>query len=290
VRNRSSNTANLKTQSHNRDILVLEPGRRSRHYWRDLVRFRELFFFLAWRDILVRYKQTIIGIAWAVVRPVLTMIVFTVIFDRIAKLPDGGIPYPILVFSAMMPWQFFANALTESSNSMIVNANLISKIYFPRMILPAASIIVALVDFAISFAILIALVVIYQFPISGNLAALPGFIGLAFLAALGPGLLITALNVQYRDFRYIVPFIVQMGLYVSPVGFRSDVVPEQWRLFYALNPMVSVIDGFRWAICGSESAAIYWPGFYLSLALVALNLSVGVWYFRKMERGFADVI
>lgn len=270
--------------------LVIEPGRASRHYWKDLYRYRELFFFLAWRDLLVRYKQTAIGIAWAVLRPVLTMLVFTVVFGKIAKLPDGGIPYPILVFSAMLPWQFFANALTESSGSLVANANLVSKIYFPRMILPASSVIVALVDFAISFAILLALVVFYQFPISWNFLALPGFVVLAFLAALGPGLLITALNVKYRDFRYVVPFIVQMGLYISPVGFRSDVIPEQWRLLYSLNPMVGVIDGFRWSIAGPAAARLHLPGFWLSLAIVAVFLFLGIFYFRRTERQFADVI
>ncbi len=252
--------------------------------------YRELFFFLAWRDVLVRYKQTVIGIAWAVVRPLLTMAVFTVIFGRVAKLPDGGVPYPILIFSALLPWQFFATALSESSNSLIINANLISKVYFPRMILPTATIIVALVDFAISFGILAVMMVIYHYPLSISILSLPLFVILAFLAAWGPGLLITALNVKYRDFRYVVPFIVQMGLYISPVGFRSDVVPEQWRLLYSLNPMVGVIDGFRWAICGREAASVYLPGFALSLVTVITLLCLGIAYFRKTERGFADVI
>jgi len=232
----------------------------------------------------------VIGVAWAVLRPLLTMAVFVVVFGKIAKLPDGGIPYPILVFSAMLPWQFFANALSESSGSLVGNASLVSKIYFPRMILPASAVIVALVDFAISFVLLLILVAVYQFPLSWNLLVLPGFILLAFLAALGPGLFITALNVKYRDFRYVVPFIVQMGLYISPVGFRSDIVPEQWRLLYSLNPMVGVIDGFRWCIAGPEAAALYLPGFWLSLGVVAATLFLGVWYFRKTERQFADVI
>lgn len=277
-------------ESETQPSLVIEAGRASRHYWRDLYRYRELFYFLAWRDLLVRYKQTVIGVAWAVLRPVLTMVVFTIIFGKMAKLPDGGIPYPILVFSAMLPWQFFANALSESSGSLVSNANLVSKIYFPRMILPASSVIVALVDFAISFALLLLLVAIYQFPLPWTFLALPGFILLAFLAALGPGLLITALNVKYRDFRYVVPFIVQMGLYISPVGFRSDVVPEQWRLVYSLNPMVGVIDGFRWSIGGPDAAALYLPGFWLSIVIVAANLFLGIWYFRRTERQFADVI
>ncbi len=277
-------------ESPTRPSLLIEPGRSSRNYWRDLYSYRELFYFLAWRDLLVRYKQTVIGVAWAVLRPVLTMIVFTVVFGKIAKLPDGGVPYPILVFSAMLPWQFFANALTESGASLVGNANLVSKIYFPRMILPASSVFVALVDFAISFVLLLILCAIYQFSLSWTLLAMPAFVLLAFLAALGPGLLFTALNVKYRDFRYVVPFIVQMGLYISPVGFSSGVVPPEWRFLYSLNPMVGVIDGFRWSVGGPETSTLYLPGFWVSLLVVAVNLWIGIWYFRKAEREFADVI
>jgi lipopolysaccharide transport system permease protein len=269
--------------------LVLEPGRAERHYWRDLWRYRELFYFLAWRDLLVRYKQTVIGVAWALLRPFLTMVVFTVIFGKIAGLPSGGVPYPILVFAGMLPWQFFSNALSESSGSLVSNANLISKVYFPRLIVPAGAVIVGFVDFLISFVIMAALMVWYGFLPGIQILTLPLWILLAFLAAIGPGLFITALNVKYRDFRYVIPFVVQFGLYVSPVGFRSDVVPEQWRLLYSLNPMVGVIDGFRWAICGGEFA-IYWPGFAASLAITVFFLWFGIRYFRKTERTFADVI
>ena len=269
--------------------LVLEPGRAERHYWRDLWRYRELFYFLAWRDLLVRYKQTVIGVAWALIRPFLTMVVFTVIFGKIAGLPSGGVPYPILVFAGMLPWQFFSNALSESSGSLVSNANLISKVYFPRLIVPAGAVIVGFVDFLISFVIMAALMVWYGFLPGIQILTLPLWILLAFLAAIGPGLFITALNVKYRDFRYVIPFVVQFGLYVSPVGFRSDVVPEQWRLLYSLNPMVGVIDGFRWAICGGEFA-IYWPGFAASLGITVFFLWFGVRYFRKTERTFADVI
>ena len=269
--------------------LVLEPGRAERHYWRDLWRYRELFYFLAWRDLLVRYKQTVIGVAWALIRPFLTMVVFTVIFGKIAGLPSGGVPYPILVFAGMLPWQFFSNALSESSGSLVSNANLISKVYFPRLIVPAGAVIVGFVDFMISFVIMAALMVWYGFLPGIQILTLPLWILLAFLAAIGPGLFITALNVKYRDFRYVIPFVVQFGLYVSPVGFRSDVVPEQWRLLYSLNPMVGVIDGFRWAICGGEFA-IYWPGFAASLAITVFFLWFGVRYFRATERTFADVI
>ena len=268
--------------------LIIQAGQTEKHYWTDLWRYRELFYFLAWRDILVRYKQTVIGVAWAVIRPLLTMIVFSFIFGRIAKLPTEGVPYPLLVFSAMLPWQFFANALSESSSSLVGNANLISKVYFPRLVVPASAVIVSLVDFLISFIILLGLFASYRFVPTWRIVVLPGFVMLAFVTALGPGLLITALNVKFRDFRYIIPFIVQFGIYVSPVGFTSSVIPEQWRLLYSLNPMVGVIDGFRWAICGT--AAIYWPGLFASLTLSLLLLAWGVVYFRRTERTFADVI
>ncbi|MBL1177936.1 ABC transporter permease [Pantanalinema sp. GBBB05] len=269
--------------------LIIEAGRTERQYWQDLWRYRELFYFLSWRDILVRYKQTAIGIVWALIRPLLTMIVFTIVFSNLAKLPSGGVPYPILVFAAMLPWQFFANALSECSNSLIVNSNLIAKVYFPRLIIPISAVIVSFVDFLISGMILLGLMVMYNFVPSWRIVTLPLFTLLAFAAAMGVGLWLAALNVQYRDFRYIVPFIVQFGLYISPVGFSSSIVPEQWRLLYSLNPMVGVIDGFRWAILGS-STSIYWAGFLLSIALVTSILASGIWYFRRMERTFADVI
>lgn len=269
--------------------LIIEAGRSERQYWQDIWRYRELFYFLAWRDILVRYKQTAIGIAWALIRPLLTMIVFTVIFGKIAKLPAAGVPYPILVFAAMLPWQFFANSLTESSNSLINNSNLIAKVYFPRLIVPSSAVVVSFVDFLISGMILLGLMAWYDFAPSWRILTLPLWIAIAFAASLGVGLWLASLNVQYRDFRYIVPFIVQFGLYVSPVGFSSSIVPQQWRFLYSLNPMVGVIDGFRWAIIGGESS-LYLPGFLLSLSLVFLLLISGVWFFRRMERTFADVI
>ena len=269
--------------------LVIEAGRAEQRYWQDLWRYRELFYFLAWRDILVRYKQTVVGIIWALIRPLLTMVVFTVVFGKLAKLPSEGAPYPILVFAAMLPWQFFANSLSESSNSLIANANLISKVYFPRLIVPTSAVIVSFVDFLVSGMILLALMAWYNFVPDWRILTLPLFILIAFAAAIGAGLWLAALNVEYRDFRYIVPFIVQFGLYISPVGFTSKIVPEQWRLLYSLNPMVGVIDGFRWAILGGESN-IYLPGFVLSVGIVALLLISGIWYFRRMERTFADTI
>ena len=269
--------------------LVIEAGRTEKQYWKDIWCYRELFYFLAWRDILVRYKQTVIGIAWALIRPFLTMVVFTIVFGNLAKLPSEGAPYPILVFSAMLPWQFFANSLSEASNSLITNANLISKVYFPRLVVPTSAVVVSFVDFLISGMILLGLMAWYDFVPSWRIVLLPAFIAIAFLASMGAGLWLCSLNVQYRDFRYIVPFIVQFGLYISPVGFSSSIVPEQWRLVYSVNPMVGVIDGFRWAILGGESQ-IFLPGFLLSLALVLVIFITGIQYFRKMERTFADVI
>ena len=270
--------------------IIIESGRIEKNYWTDLWRYRELFIILSWRDLSVRYKQTVIGIFWAILRPVLTMLVFTIIFGRIAKLPsDGTAPYALLVFAAMLPWSLFSNALSESSNSLIGNTNLISKVYFPRMIIPASTVITALVDFLISFFILIALMISYQFLPAWQILLLPFFIILALLSSLGPGLWITALNVKYRDFRYVIPFLIQFGLYISPVGFSSNVIPDQWRLIYSLNPMVGVIDGFRWCILGNNSP-IYLPGFLLSLTIIAFFLWLGITRFRKMERTFADII
>jgi lipopolysaccharide transport system permease protein len=270
--------------------LVIEAGRAERQYWHDLWLYRELFHILAWRDLAVRYKQTVIGVAWALIRPVLMMIIFTVVFGRIAKLPsEGTAPYAIMVFAAMLPWQFFSAALSESSNSLVQNANLISKIYFPRLIVPASSVITSLVDLLISFVVMVGMMGFYNYWPDWRVLLLPLFIALAFGAAIGVGLWLCALNVEYRDFRYIVPFIVQFGLYVSPVGFSSSVVPEQWRLFYSLNPMVGVIDGFRWAMLRGE-AQFYWPGLLLSIGLTVVLCYSGTWYFRKMERTFADII
>ncbi len=269
--------------------LVIEAGKTEGQYWKDIWHYRELFYFLAWRDILVRYKQTVIGIAWSLIRPLLTMIVFTIIFGKLAKLPSEGVPYPILVFAAMLPWQFFSNSLSESSNSLIANANLLSKIYFPRIIMPTSSVIVGLVDFLISFVILALLMIWYKFIPDWRIVTLPLFLVLALFSSLGFGLWIAALNVKYRDFRYIVPFIIQFGLYISPVGFSSSIIPGNWRLLYSINPMVGVIDGFRWAILG-QNVQIYWPGFFLSIGLTILVFLYGLRYFRMTERTFADVI
>jgi len=274
--------------------LIIEPGRAERQYWRDLWRYRELFYILAWRDISVRYKQTAIGVAWALIQPLLTMLIMTVVFGKVAGLPsDGDAPYSLMVFAAMLPWQFFSTSLSTASQSLVSNANLISKVYFPRMIVPAASVITSFVDFLISFLILVGMMAWFHFWPDWRILTLPLFMAMAFLAAVGPGLWITAMNVKYRDFRYVIPFVVQIGLYVSPVAYSSSVIRQRFGdvafSVYSLNPMVGVIDGFRWAILGGE-ARIFWPGFLLSLVFVFLLLLVGVWHFRTTERSFADII
>jgi len=272
------------------DVIVIEPGRQELNYWHDLWRYRELFYVLAWRDVAVRYKQTIIGATWALIRPLLTIVVFTVIFGRIAKLPsEGDAPYPLMVFAGMLPWALFASGITDASNSLIANSNLISKVYFPRLIIPIASVVVAFVDFLISFAMLIVMMGWYRYIPDWRIGLLPGFILLACVASIGPALWITALNVKYRDFRHVIPFIVQFGLYISPVGFSTQIIPEQWRLLYSFNPMVGVIDGFRWCLLGSQSE-IYLPGLAASLAMAAFLLWLGIRRFRKTEKSFADLI
>ena len=271
-------------------VLVLEAGRAERHYWRDLWTYRELFAILAWRDLSVRYKQTVIGVAWALIRPFLTMVIFTVTFARLAKLPaEGNTPYPVMVFAGMLAWFLFSTILSEASTSLVTNSSLIGKVYFPRLIVPSATVLIALVDFAITFGLMLLMMAWYRFLPDWRILLLPCFILLAILASLGPALYITALNVKYRDFRYVVPFILQFGLYVSPVGFSSAVVPEKWRILYSLNPAVGIIDGFRWSLLRGQSR-LYLPGFVLSTAVAVLFTAVGTWYFRKTERTFADLL
>ena len=270
--------------------IVLEAGRADRQYWHDLWRYRELMFILAWRDVSVRYKQTVVGIVWAFIRPFLTMIVFTVLFGHIAKVQtDTAVPYALVVIGGLLPWTLFASVLGDASNSVITNANLISKVYFPRLIVPLATVLVTLIDFAVSLSILAGLMIWYGVVPGWQILLLPAFAALALLASLGPAIWAAAVVVKYRDFRFVVPFVVQFGLYVSPVGFPSSVVPEKWRLLYSLNPMVGIIDGFRWCIVGGESP-VYWPGFILSLAVVGFFLWLGISTFRRIERSFADVI
>jgi lipopolysaccharide transport system permease protein len=273
-----------------RPRLILEAGRADSQYWRDIWRYRELFFILAWRDISVRYKQTAIGVAWAILRPFLTMVVFTLVFGKLAKLPsEGAAPYALMVFTGMLPWYLFSSVLSEASSSIVANANLIGKVYFPRVVVPLATMVVALVDFLISFAILVLLMVWYAFAPGWQILLLPVFVLLAMFASIGPALWIAALNVKYRDFRYVIPFLLQFGLYVSPVGFSSSVVPEEWRLLYSLNPVVGVIDGFRWCVLGGD-VPFYWPGFVASLGVAAFFLWWGIRQFRHTERAFADLV
>jgi len=277
-------------QSPSGTHLVLEAGRADRQYWQDIWRYRGLLVILAWRDVAVRYKQTVIGIAWAFVRPFLTMVVFTVVFGQIAKLPTtNDIPYAIVVIGGLLPWTLFSSVLGEASASVLSNANLISKVYFPRMIVPLATVFVVLIDFAVSLSILAGMMIWYRIVPGWQLLLLPFFVLLALLASLGPAIWTAAIVVKYRDFRFVIPFVLQFGLYVSPVGFQSTVVPEQWRLLYSLNPMVGIIDGFRWCIVGGESP-IYLPGFVLSLVITAVFLWVGISTFRRIERGFADLV
>jgi lipopolysaccharide transport system permease protein len=269
--------------------LIIEPRQSIHHFWRELWKYRELFYFLSWRDVLVQYKQTVVGILWSVLRPLLTILVFTFVFGRLARLPAEGIPYPLLVFCGMLPWHFFAGSLSESSNSLVGNANLISKIYFPRLIVPVSTLLAGLVDFLISFVILFGLLGWYGLWPDWHWLALPFFLLLACAAALGAGLWFAAWNVKYRDFRYIIPFVVQFGLYISPVGFSSTIIPVKWRQVYAINPMVGAIDGFRWAFSGGRTV-MNLQTILISTAVSLILLSSGLIYFRKMEREFADII
>lgn len=269
--------------------LLIEAGRTEGQYWRDLWRYRELFYFLSWRDLLVRYKQTFVGVGWSLIRPLLTMLVLTVVFGKLGKMPAGGVPYPLLVLCGMLPWNFFSSAMSESGNSLVLNSNLISKVYFPRLVIIVSSVITSFVDFLISSLFMVVLMIWYQSAPPLRVLFLPGFLVLVFGASLGVGLWIGALMVKYRDFRFVVPFLIQFGLYISPVGFQSSVVPERFRLLYALNPMVGVIDGFRWCLLRGQSNT-YWPAVAVAAAEVVLLLTTGLWYFRKTELTFADII
>ncbi|RYD21175.1 MAG: ABC transporter permease [Verrucomicrobiaceae bacterium] len=268
--------------------ITIEAGRAERQYWRDLWRYRELFYFLAWRDILVRYKQTVIGIAWALVRPILTVTVLTFVFGKMGKMVPPEYPTPIFIFCGMLPWMFFATAFAESGNSLVANAGMISKVYFPRLVVPVSSVITSFVDFLISAALMVVFMIWYRFAPGASILMLPVFVIMAFATAFGGGLWVSALMVRYRDFRYIVPFAVQLGLYISPVAYDISKVPEQWRPLYAVNPMAGVIDGFRWAILGKP--LVYPPGIFIAVGVITLLIVSGIWYFRRTEKTFADVI
>ena len=269
--------------------LVIEPGLATANYWRDLWRYRELMYFLAWRDVLVRYKQTAVGVAWVLIRPALTMAAF-VAFRRLVGAPAAAsVPEPVLVFAAVLPWQFFATALVDASSSLTGNASLLSKVYFPRLIIPLAAVLTSLVDFGVTLGLLAALMAWYGVSVTPAIAALPAFVLLTFGLSLALGLVVSALNVKYRDFRYVVPFLVQMGLFVSPIAFMTADVPERWRAIYSLNPMVGIIDGFRWAILG-DRMFVDPASLVVSVFVTVAVLLAGVWYFRRVERTFADVI
>jgi len=271
------------------NVTYLESGRAAKDYWRDFWRHRELLMFLIWRDIIVRYKQTVVGTSWVLVRPFLTMLVFTFVFGKVANLASGNVPYSLVVFTGLLPWFFFANALSDCSGSLIGNSHLISKIYFPRLIVPVGSVSVSVVDFLITFVLLFLVMVWHRFMPSWHIVFIPVFILLAIVVAFGLGLWTAALNVRYRDFRHLIPFVLQLGVYVSPVGYSSQILPAKWRLLYSLNPMTAVIEGFRWSILGGEFV-IYWPGLLVSSVMGITLVLTGVWYFRKTESTFADVI
>ncbi len=280
----------VQIKESNEWSLVIGKGYAAKNYWKDLWRYRELFYILSWRDIKVRYKQTVVGAAWSIIRPLLTTFIFYMVFNRVAKLQNPGhsdTPYMLLIFAGMMPWQFFSNAVSESSTSLVGNSNLITKVYFPRMIIPASSVITSLVDFAITFGMMLLMMLWYQFVPGWEIVFLPFFILLVFICAFGIGLFLTALNVKYRDFRYILPFIIQFGLYITPVGYSSAHIPEQWRGLFSINPMVGVIDGFRFCLLREP---MHWESFTTSVLFGFLFLGLGIFYFRKMEKGFADNI
>ncbi|MBU68832.1 MAG: phosphate ABC transporter permease [Cupriavidus sp.] len=271
------------------NVTYLESGRAAKDYWRDFWRHRELLMFLVWRDIIVRYKQTVVGTSWVLIRPFLTMLVFTFVFGKVANLASGNVPYSLVVFTGLLPWFFFASALSECSNSLVGNSHLISKIYFPRLIMPVGSITVSIVDFLITFVLLFLVMAWHRFMPGWHIVFVPLFILLAIAVSFGLGLWTAALNVRFRDFRHLIPFVLQLGVYVSPVGYSSQVLPEKWRLVYSLNPMVGVIDGFRWSILGGDFT-MYWPGLIISIVMSVTLVATGIWYFRKTEATFADVI
>lgn len=280
-----SSPAPVSTQT-----LVIEAGLAERHYWRDLWRYRELFIVLAWRDVSVRYKQTVIGLAWVMLQPLASAAVFTIIFGKVAKLPSlENVPYAVMVFAGLLPWQLISGSVNATANSLVGNAGLISKVYFPRLIVPGAAVVTCVVDFGVALVVMAGLMVWYGFMPDARILLLPVFMLMALLAAIGPGLWIASLNVRYRDFRQVLPFLIQFGMYLSPVAYASAVVPEQWKLLYHLNPAVAVIDGFRWCLL-KGAAPIYWPGLLMACAVIALLLWVGVRQFRKTERTFADMV
>ncbi len=270
-------------------VTEITPTAAAKDYWRDIWRYRELLFFLARRDVSVRYKQTAIGISWAVVRPLVTMLIFTLVFGKIAKLPSEGVPYALLVFSGLLPWFLFASVLGDSSNSLVSNANLLSKVYFPRLLVLISATTVAMVDFLIGLVLFVAVMALFGYPPSARVLSLPIFFALAVAVATGVGLWFAALNVKYRDFQFVVPFLLQLGLYVSPVGFSIQMIPDSWLQIYRLNPMVGVIEGFRWALLGGDFR-LDPSSLLINILTAVIFCASGLWFFRRVERSFADVI
>lgn len=281
--------SNILTSSDDAEVLIIEPSRA----WvslrlKELWQYRELLYFLIWRDVKVRYKQTALGAAWAIIQPLFAMIIFSVFFGRLAKIPSDGIPYPLFSFAALVPWTFFANGLNQSSNSLVASANLIKKVYFPRLTIPIATVLAGAVDFALAFAVLLGMMAFYGIAPTINIIWTPLFLLLALVTSLGVGLWMSALNVQYRDVRYVVPFLIQVWMFSTPIAYPSSLLPESWRVVYGLNPMAGVVEGFRWALLGTSTA----PGPLIAASSLAalLILISGAFYFRHMEKTFADVV
>jgi lipopolysaccharide transport system permease protein len=271
------------------EVLIIQPTQGwLKINFREIWEYRELLYFLVWRDIKVRYKQTALGAGWAVLQPVMTMIVFSVFFGRLAKMPSDGIPYPIFAYAALLPWQLFAFALSESANSLVGSQNLIQKVYFPRLVIPIAGVLAGLVDFAIAFVVLLGMMEYYGIHPTAAIFVLPAFIVFAVAAALSVGLWLSALNVEYRDVRYTIPFLTQFWMFATPVAYPSTLIPEKWRALYGLNPMAGVVEGFRWALLGKSTSP--GPLLWVSVAAVILLLIGGLAYFRRMEKTFADII
>ncbi len=273
---------------HRKAFAVREPRKDISLRLKELYEYHELIYFLIWRDLKVRYKQTALGVAWAIIQPFMTMVVFTIFFGNLAKMPSEGLPYPVFSFAALLPWQLFANAMTTASNSLVNNRDLITKVYFPRIILPIASIVAGLVDFCIAFVVLVAMIIYYGIIPSAAILVLPLFVLLAMASALAVSMWLSALNVQYRDVRHLIPFMTQIWLFVTPIAYPSSLVPEKWQFIYGLNPMAGVVEGFRWALLGKSNVS--WSLVTISSLMVLFLLVGGVLYFRRMERTFADVV
>lgn len=283
----SKTAATVAVKPETRVVIVRPPKRAAGLNLKELWDYRELIYFMTWRNLKVRYKQTVLGFAWAILRPFLSMVVFSIFFGDFAKVPTDGIPYPIFSFSALLAWELLSNAITHASTSLVASANMVTKVYFPRIILPMSFVLSGIADFLIAFVVLLGMMAFYHFPVTVNILMVPLFMIMTVITALGVGFWLSALNVLYRDVGYILPFINQIWLFLSPITYASSIVPAKWQLIYALNPMKGIVDGFRWAILGSAK-----PGwtFFISLGMAFIVLISGMFYFRRMERTFADMI